>query len=726
MKENDLDLQTEDNNNNMGDIKADETTSSTTGDLMVVTEDAAWGTYEELLLACAVNRHGTNTWDSIANELHIRRRFHNHFYFSPDTCRRKYVDLRQRFTVAAADDGDGGSDQLRIVEELRKLRVQQLKREVYNHDVSIVSLENKVKILEGGEKKEKNSSSSSSLLAEPDKNEPNSEPSDLRIEPDNNANKTDEPERSSPEKVLGGDSAEDRSVNESNSNNVTDAKREPDPAQRKAMSRLGDTASESKRDNSISNNNNDNNNNNNDKKTKGEQSSEVQSSASLSKKKRRRKSSSGDGDEIEGEEVSPANKRISVKSQPLIRFFDSLLSHKHASVFHRRLPSQETEKYRNVVRQYMDLDMVQSRLDRGFYCECHPKFYRDLLLIFTNAVLFYRKSSAEHIAARELRRLVMEEITLRTHKPKILPTKPDLETQHLEPVVKKPRSSTTMVVCRRRTSMQGLSETMRKKEESQNNVTATSGSIKNSNITNSKIADGREEKPKGDHYQNQKKVDGGGSSSNSNALDGVANSKKLVTQEREGERERERSSLGRGTTLRLSNNNSKKIISKDGIKREKMEDVNNKEESSKVNVDQKQDKTTTTTVLKKQGVANFLKRINQNSPSSQEKAVNNNDSDDEEEDDSEKLEVRRKAKMDNSNGKKTVGYARKNSTANKEVDLISARRISGRKGEKEVATSSRATGRPPKRKAAMISGGTPDSGKGRKSGSDKSKKKPRR
>ncbi|KAH9624251.1 hypothetical protein KSS87_016054 [Heliosperma pusillum] len=691
----------------MGDIiiKGDETTSSTTGDLLVVTEDAAWGTYEELLLACAVNRHGTNTWDSIANEIHIRRRFNNPFYFSPETCRRKYVDLKRRFT--ADHDGHSDSNRLRIVEELRKLRVQQLKRDLYNHDVSIVSLQKKVEILEGGgEKKKKNDSSSSSLLAEPDKNEPNSEPSDLKIEPDKNVNKIDEPE-----KVLGGDSAEDRSVNESNSNNATDAKREPDPAQRKAVSRLGDTASESKRENS------NNNNNDRDRKTKGgsrggtqeEQSSEVQSSASLSKKKRRRKSSSVE-EEIEGEEVSvtPANKRISVKSQPLIRFLDSLLSHKHASVFHRRLPSQETEKYRNVVRQHMDLDMVQSRLDRGFYCECHPKFYRDLLLIFTNAVLFYRKSSAEHIAARELRRLVMDEISLRIHKPKILPTKPEPETQHLEPVVKKPRSSTTMVVCRRRTSMQGLSETIRKKEESHNNVTATSGNIKNNNI--------------GD--QNQKKVDGGGSSSNSNALEGVANSKKLVTQEREGERER--SSLGRGTTLRLSNNNSKKIISKDGVKREKMENVNNKEEGSKINVDHKQEKTTTTTVLKKQGVANFLKRINHDSPSSQEKASNNNDdSDDEEEDDSEKLEVRRKRKMENSNGKKALGNARKNNTT-KEIDLIVPRRISGRKGEKEVGTSSRATGRPPKRKAAMISGGTPDSGKGRKSGSDKSRKKPRR
>uniref|UniRef100_A0A803KLZ4 Bromo domain-containing protein n=1 Tax=Chenopodium quinoa TaxID=63459 RepID=A0A803KLZ4_CHEQI len=409
---------------------------------------------------------------------------------------------------------------------------------------------------------------------------------DLRIKPEENAAETgekgDEPEKSSVEKVITADSAENRSSNSTNHPKTDNIKPVSDSARgepgavrverkrsepvvgdnNRKVNRLSESLSESRRESTR------------------QQSSDVQSSASLSKKKRRR--FRGDnGDELEAEELSPANKRINAKSQPLIRFLESLRSHKHGSVFQRRLPSQETEKYRNVIRQHMDLDTVQSRLDKGIYCDCHPKFYRDLILTFTNAVLFYRKSTAEHIAAKELRKL------------------------------------------------------------------------------------------------------------------------KLLT--------RERSNLGNGG-LRLSNSNGKKIISKEGNKREKMGNVgkDNKQESSEGeraevmerrkinNADQKQEKGTPTPVLKKQGVAKFLKRMKQNSPSSQEKA--------------------------GGNLKKNIS---------KEVEVVNTtRRSSGRRGEKEAAASRKWIGRPPKRKAAMMSGSTPDSAKGGRSGGrdggEKFKKKPRR
>ena len=173
--------------------------------------------------------------------------------------------------------------------------------------------------------------------------------SDLRIEQDGNSMRTGEkaaePEQSSPEKF---DSAENRSLNESNSSsrNKADNKksspekkreskskqRKPDPVRpvkeigsgASQHAELGESVSESKRES-------------------GKQSSDVQSSAILSKSKTQRRRFGGggsSGDDLEAEEVSPANKRISVKPQPLIRFFEILLSHKHGSVFQRRLPSQ--------------------------------------------------------------------------------------------------------------------------------------------------------------------------------------------------------------------------------------------------------------------------------------------------------------------------------------------------------------------------------------------------
>lgn len=78
------------------------------------------------------------------------------------------------------------------------------------------------------------------------------------------------------------------------------------------------------------------------------QSSDVQSSASLSRKKRRRRRKDGgaagvssSGEEPEGDEVSPATKRVStVKSEPLVKFLGIIRSHRLGSVFERRLRSQ--------------------------------------------------------------------------------------------------------------------------------------------------------------------------------------------------------------------------------------------------------------------------------------------------------------------------------------------------------------------------------------------------
>lgn len=98
----------------------------------------AWGTLEELLLACAVNRHGTKSWDSIAME--IQNRSSNPDLLTPQNCKQKYHDLKRRFVknVKLGDSGDEIDKLLPMVDELKRLRVQELRREVQRHDVSIV------------------------------------------------------------------------------------------------------------------------------------------------------------------------------------------------------------------------------------------------------------------------------------------------------------------------------------------------------------------------------------------------------------------------------------------------------------------------------------------------------------------------------------------------------------------------------------------------------------
>ena len=98
-----------------------------------------WGTLEELVLACAVRRHGTASWDSVAVEVQSRSSPSAAARLTPNSCRLRYRLLHRRFAAGADEDGDGEPDSAADawVEELRKLRVAQLRREVEQYDLSI-------------------------------------------------------------------------------------------------------------------------------------------------------------------------------------------------------------------------------------------------------------------------------------------------------------------------------------------------------------------------------------------------------------------------------------------------------------------------------------------------------------------------------------------------------------------------------------------------------------
>lgn len=104
----------------------------------------------------------------------------------------------------------------------------------------------------------------------------------------------------------------------------------------------------------------------------------------------------------------------------------------------------------------MDLQTVQSRLDRDVYADCHHKFFRDVLLLFNNGVMFFRKGSPEHVAAKELRALVCKELT-NIKLPKKFKTRTVKPEPKQEPdSLSKPNKSSTMAACGKRSSMKAL------------------------------------------------------------------------------------------------------------------------------------------------------------------------------------------------------------------------------------------------------------------------------
>ncbi|XP_038979009.1 uncharacterized protein LOC120109334 [Phoenix dactylifera] len=413
-------------------------------------EREIWGTWEELLLACAVNRHGTRSWDSVAMEFQARSPFAH--LLTPQSCRQRYRDLQRRFADGidgGDDDGGGGDDsaaaEVPWLEELRKLRVAELRREVERYDVSIVSLKIKVKKLK--EERERSLREARSGERENDRKDdekidggsPESTPGSL---PGN--------------RICGRDSS--RSCKQSNSTDLKEEEEKPgkpevepgscggeaDPAAgggekasgegsyngssdtiakgaaaavaaeadlpRPQRGESGESVAESK---------------GGEAEDEGQkESSDVQSSASLSRRRRgwRRKvvtGCSGGGDEQEDSLIA---KRIAAESQPLASFFEIIRSNKYGSVFERRLESQETGRYRSVIRQHVDLEMVRAKMERGggrVYTSV--EFFRDLLLLCNNAIVFYPKHSPESTAAVHLRQLVAKEMAATIRKPDRLP-----------------------------------------------------------------------------------------------------------------------------------------------------------------------------------------------------------------------------------------------------------------------------------------------------------------
>lgn len=376
-----------------------------------------WGTWEELLLACAVRKHGTASWDSVAMEMLSRCPPAAADSLTPAGCRLRYRLLHRRFTAAAAVNGDEELDAASAdccVEELRKLRVAELRREVERYDLSIGSLQSRVERL----KEERARSISGEANPVPAvKEDVEEEPAVGRKE--SLEEEGDDAGGGEEDRVSGGESG--RSCKESNS---SDLKRprpardagDGDAAARREDEGAGDAARESsavKRE-----------------QVSGEsvvgskdtvaaadtekESSDVQSSASPS---RRREREIGDGEDADVASAPPppapaAAVLPAAEAEALRAFLESVRTSKPGSVFERRLESQDDAKYRCTIRRHVDLETVRSRLDggSGSYASA-TEFYRDLLLLCANALVFYPRGSPERSAAARTRALVAKHMS---------------------------------------------------------------------------------------------------------------------------------------------------------------------------------------------------------------------------------------------------------------------------------------------------------------------------
>ncbi|KAK2651304.1 hypothetical protein Ddye_018793 [Dipteronia dyeriana] len=560
-------------------------------------EKQTWGTCEELLLACAVHRYGTDNWSSVAAQ--VQKRSSSTLQFlTPHSCRDKYHDLKRRFAhydaVSVTDNPD-----IPWLDELKKLRVAELKSEVERYDLSIVSLQSKVQKLK--EDREQSLIEKETQYLSPEKT----------VE---HVNKNNERKNSGEES-----DQENRSVNESNSTDpkIEDTEKGPEPEEPAAPQAenagediktvkedscnvsCGSTAKESARNServdstelreSVA----ESRDGGEERNGKERDTSDVQSSASLSRKEEKGDEPNETKEPEIEENQSLTIKCVSVESQPLIECLEIVRSHKLCSIFERRLHVQETPDYQNIIRQHVDIETVRMRVEESWYSGCNSSFFRDLLLVFNNAIVFFEKNSSEYLAAIELRQVVLKEMDLKTSNPNQLPKEKSsvssasqnlkLDIESSDSLLLKPNISLPLIACRKRSSI------------SARGFASSSGADKKRELTASSI----DKKPVLDWKKHDKSS--------------VMTDLEHVTMKRT----RERSASG----TRSSSKNAK---SRANPKTKRNEDVNTKvdhsselgftdNESSEAKAE-KGRKNNTDVNAKKRSAANFLSRITRSSP----------------------------------------------------------------------------------------------------------------
>ncbi|KFK42882.1 hypothetical protein AALP_AA1G050900 [Arabis alpina] len=548
-----------------------------------------WGTWEELLLTCAVKRHGFKDWDSVSKEVISRSSLNT----SAGNCRIKYQDLKQRFDSGNNESttAEAAEEEITWLEKLRSLRVEELRRDVQRCDDSIlyggVSISPPLDLIK---------------KLEEEKNEDDDDGDDKK--PDLEVHDETKPVRLNRETT--DSNRENRSMNESNSTGSDHDKTVTDPDPVNTVSRRSEMSNSG-------------------------ELGESGTSIGYGKRKRTKYRSGEDSGDHGGSGGDVNVKSAGDKSQPLIDIIKLIRSHPRGSVFESRLRSQENKDYKSLIRQHLDIKTIEKKLKKGSYVSSSLSFYRDLKLLFTNAIVFFPISSSESTAAHELRTIISNEMKNQTGKSDHSIIKAEAESS----VSRLKSSVLPLVAC--------------KKKSSVSKKTSPSSSLK------------QKDEKKSEEVSEEKTVTTTTTTSNVAARSSRRTSNVVAKDTK----------TGRGKN---SNNNKKQTDSKT----ESSNDDEDKEEVPKTEKKIASDK--------KKSVADFLKRIKKNSPQKAKEATSK-DQKTKKSEGNVKKEAKPRELRSNSTGKKKaeVENTSKRKQPKKEAEEVTAATGKrGRESGKEV------------------------------------------
>ncbi|KAK2969547.1 hypothetical protein RJ640_023805 [Escallonia rubra] len=333
-------------------------------------------TWQQFVLVCAVQRFGKRNWHTLAHELRktsppsdCRLQYQE---LNPRSCRLQYQELTRQFAARHGPSGDEDSTIEAMIDELTQLRIAEVIRAGMRGEAKIESLKETITRL-------KKEADQDEKAAEEVNGEPegvvNEEPEEeLNLEfatiSISNGNGESTIQENEPVQIVSEPVQTESEPLQTVSKPVLDCL---------ATLKLLDSVSQ---DEFLAN--------------------PMGASTSYDEPKRRQEEGTSMGSVHHW-----AMDRWSVDiSQTLVKYLEFIRAQDCGSVFEHRLPLQETEEYAKRIRQHMDLQIIQKRLEEGNYLQSAHSFFRDLLLLCTNAIVFFPYTSREHTAAVHLRELV--------------------------------------------------------------------------------------------------------------------------------------------------------------------------------------------------------------------------------------------------------------------------------------------------------------------------------
>lgn len=250
----------------------------------------------------------------------------------------------------------------------------------------------------------------------------------------------------------------------------------------------------------------------------------------------------------------------------------------------------------SLIRQHVDLKTIQTRLEEGCYSGNDSKFFRDLLLLFNNAIFFFDKKSSEFMSAIKLRQIVLNEMSSkinlkpdpeRKEEEKPVPSLPQCIKSDPEPsdsLLLKTKISIPLTACRKRSSI---------------TAKALASSSSGPDKKKEQMATLKDEKPVVELNQHDKSSE----KTEENRVTKKRTRERSKTNSRSSSKNRNRGRTNPNTNKNSDANSNSGFSTKGVSQNENSESRHEKEKKN------------TTTTFKKKSAANFLNRMKRNSSS---------------------------------------------------------------------------------------------------------------